>query len=249
VLPVLAIIGFSRSSLDLTTRMLLQRSAPPTAVAAVFSVLELFAAVGTALGLVVTQVVIAVADVRVALIVIGGMFAVIALATFRQLRSADDSANVPVVAIGLLRRLPVFALLPPAALEAVARAASERPSAPGEVVVREGDDGHLFYAVAAGSFVVDSRGNRLRTLHRGDSFGEIALLADVPRTATVTAIERGELLSIDRVAFLTAVTGHDASRQAALGALRTLVIDADVAQRLHGSEHLNDTEPPHDPDQ
>ena len=58
--------------------------------------------------------------------------------------------------------------------------------------------------------------------------GEIALLADVARTATVTAVGDVEVLEIERAPFLTAVTGHDASRQAAWGVARNWhpVIDA-----------------------
>ena len=214
-LLLLPAIGFSRSLLDLTSRMLLQRSVQPSALAGVFGVLELLAGLGMLVGSIFCQVLIAVASVEVALVGIGLFFAVLLVATRRPLRSADDSADVPVVAISLLRRLSVFVPLPPIALEAVARAAVEVSVGAGQVVVREGADGDRFYAIADGVFDVVMGVEFVRSLGRGDGFGEIALLADVPRTATVTSRDDGALLAIERVPFLVAVTGTDASRQAA----------------------------------
>ena len=88
-------------------------------------------------------------------------------------------------------------------------------------VVRKGDPGDSYFAVVSGDVDITVEDRRIRTLTRGHGFGEIALLADVPRTATVTASTDVELLQIERPAFLTAVTGHDASRQAAWGVART----------------------------
>ena len=71
-------------------------------------------------------------------------------------------------------------------------------------------------------------GEHIRVAERGSFFGEVALLADVPRTATVTARTDGELLALDRVPFLVAVTGSDTSRSAAWGVVRSLRLDADL---------------------
>ncbi len=86
--------------------------------------------------------------------------------------------------------------------------------------MREEEVGDDYYAVVDGTFEVTMRGRHRREMGRGEGFGEIALLADVPRTATVVALTEGSLLVIERGAFLTAVTGHDASRQAAWGVAR-----------------------------
>ena len=77
----------------------------------------------------------------------------------------------------------------------------------------------------------------VRTISRGGSFGEIALLADVPRTATVTSRQPGTLLAVDRHAFLLAVTGYDSSRHAAWRAVRTMEDAVDVPEDL-GETHL-----------
>ena len=79
----------------------------------------------------------------------------------------------------------------------------------GTVVIREGDPGETFYIVESGSVEVSRGGQPIRTLGAvGDGFGEIALLRDIPRTATVTAITDTVLLTLGRREFLAAVTGH-----------------------------------------
>jgi CRP-like cAMP-binding protein len=77
--------------------------------------------------------------------------------------------------------------------------------------VREGDPADRFYAVADGELEVTQRGERRRLLGRGDVFGEIALLEEVPRTATVCAVTESRLYSLDKEPFLAAVTGHPQS--------------------------------------
>ena len=117
-------------------------------------------------------------------------------------------------------------------VEAVARGAVEVPVADGAVIVREGGRGDCFFAVAAGHFDVTMHGEPVRTLGRGDSFGEIALLAEVPRTATVTARGSGTLYRVEREPFLVAVTGHDSSQEAAWRAIRSLRLTAELREAL-----------------
>ncbi len=221
---ILPILGLLRSLQDLLGQMLLQRSADPGALGAVFAVLELAGGLALIAGSITAQVLIATSGVRAALIGTGAFFALLLALTARSLRIADDSADVPVVAMSLLRRVPVFTPLPRRALEAVARSAVEVDVWAGSDVIVQGDAGDRFYAVTDGEFDVTVDGRSIGRCERGDSFGELALLADVPRSATVTARSGGTLLAIERGPFLVAVTGHDSSRQAAWG----------VMQRMHG---------------
>jgi CRP-like cAMP-binding protein len=111
--------------------------------------------------------------------------------------------------------LPLFAPLPAATVEHLARSLQPVRVVAGEQIVREGEPGDRFYIVASGEVEVAADGKPLRTLGPGEHFGEIALLRAVPRTATVVARQDGELLTLDRDEFVAAVTGHPESREAA----------------------------------
>jgi hypothetical protein len=182
--------------------------------------MESIALTGCAIGSVLAQVAIAVAGVRGALVAVEVVLVLLVAATARRLVQVDASADAPVVEIRLLRRIPLFAPLPGPALEGVARAARPFSLGAGEPIIREGDLGDRYYAIANGEVDVSMDGRHVRTMARGEGFGEIALLADVARTATVVARTPVELLAVERSAFLTAVTGHDASRRAAWGVAR-----------------------------
>jgi CRP-like cAMP-binding protein len=110
----------------------------------------------------------------------------------------------------------------------VARAAEHVTVPRGEVVIRQGETGHRFFAVADGRFAIVRDGEHIRDAGRGSCFGEVALLADVARTATVTATEAGTLLGVDRVPFLVAVTGRDASLTAAWRFVQAMPVAPDL---------------------
>jgi MFS family permease len=227
-LVVLPILGMSRSMLDGPSRLLLQRSSGPDALGSVFAIREMCASSGLIVGSVFALIALEVGDAEHALVTLGVVFVLLLGLAVRGLRHADAGADVPVVEMSLLRRLPMFAPLPPMSLEAVARSATNVNVERGTVVITQGDPGDVFYAVVDGTFDVDMSGTRIRTAERLGFFGEVALLADVPRTATVTASAAGSLLAIDRVAFLTAVTGTDSSRQSAWGVVRSLSLEGPV---------------------
>ena len=93
-------------------------------------------------------------------------------------------AGAPVDA---LRRVPLFAELGRRELEQVARLFKERRFAPGETVAREGSGGAAFYLIDAGEAAVSVAGQERGSLGRGDAFGEIALIDEGARSATITA--------------------------------------------------------------
>ncbi len=114
-----------------------------------------------------------------------------------------------------LRALPIFSPLGAPSLEGLAWALEPVEARAGDAVISEGEAGDRFYVVAAGELDVSVGGEQVGALARGDCFGEIALLRDVPRTATVTARTPVLLDALDKGAFLAAVTGHDPSARAA----------------------------------
>src|SRR4051812_18270709 len=125
-----------------------------------------------------------------------------------RLGSGDRRAPVPVVEIALLRSLPLFAPLGAPELEGLAHGLAETRVPAGTAVVREGEPGDRFYVVAEGGLDVHCAGRELRRLERGDGFGEIALLREVPRTATVTARTDARLYALGKASFLASVGSH-----------------------------------------
>jgi CRP-like cAMP-binding protein len=124
-------------------------------------------------------------------------------------RAVDDAT------LDTLRRVPLFADLDPVELRSIADAMHRRIFHAGETVTAEGGAGDGFFVVVSGEAEVTVQGQRRGTVEPGDFFGEIALLRDVPRTATVRAIDELVLYALERDDFLAAVTGHAPSRAAA----------------------------------
>jgi hypothetical protein len=211
---LLAAAGVGRTVVDVAGRTLLQRIARPDALARVFGVLEAVSMAGLAVGSIAASGFVAAAGGRGAFVCLAAVLPVAAVLVVRQLLGAD-SAVLPVVEIARLRALPIFAALGPPALEGVARSLVAVELAAGTPVVREGEPGDRFYVVADGELDVTVGGEHVAALGAGDCFGEIALLRDVPRTATVTARTAVRLDALEQSAFIAAVTGHDSSARAA----------------------------------
>jgi CRP-like cAMP-binding protein len=126
----------------------------------------------------------------------------------RPLLLVDAATTVATVSIALLRSLPLFRPLPIQALEGVAATATELSVPPGQVILREGEVGDRYYAIADGEVQVTRQGEFVARLERGEGFGEIALLEGGIRTATVSTLTGARFLVVDRDPFLVAVTGH-----------------------------------------
>ena len=212
---LLVVAGSGSVVLDVAGRTLLQRVAPAELLARVFALYEALSQAGYAVGAILVPVLIGVGGAKAALVAAGALMPLIVLTRFVALRSIDASATAPIVEISLLRSLPIFAALPAPALESLARSLVEIRAEAGTEILAEGDAGDRFYAIADGEVEVTRRGDHVATRVRGEGFGEIALLRDVPRTATATATTDVVLYALERELFVLAVTGHAATTRAA----------------------------------
>ena len=208
VVLLLALLGGSRALFDTAVRVLLQRAVAPDLLARIFGLAEGLIMLGLAAGALLAPALVSLAGPRWALVGVAVVLPAVVLLRARVLFGVDQHARVPVVEISLLRRLPLFRVLPGDALEGLARSLERVTFSPGEELVREGDVGEWYYAVADGTVEITRRGQRVRVLERGQGLGEIALLRSVRRTASAAALTPVTAYRLDRDAFLTAVNGH-----------------------------------------
>lgn len=218
----LAVVGLGNTLVDVSAFTLLQRAVPDDVLARAFGAVQSLWVAAIGIGSILAPALIAGVGIRGALLITGALLPVLALVLRHRLAQLD-AAPVPERELGLLRGINLFAPLPQPTLESLAVALTPVRLRPGEEIFRQGDIGDHFYIVADGELEIVVDGEIARVNGPGDYFGEIALLRDVPRTATVRARSDAELLTLDRDDFIAAVTGHAASEEAA---------DAVIASRL-----------------
>jgi MFS family permease len=205
--------GLGFSIVTVAGRTLLQRVAPEALLARVFGVVEGLTMFALALGTLFTGALIAAFGIAWAVVVIGLLVpAVIALAWVRLAAIDRHARAVDPEALTLLRGLPIFAVCSALPMDRILSELEWLDLPAGATVIREGDPGDRFYVLAEGRVRVSVRGKTLSERHAGDYFGEIALLRDVPRTATITALTPVRLIAIERERFLEAVTRHPQSK-------------------------------------
>jgi MFS family permease len=223
-LVLLGIVGVGNTVVDVAALTLLQRTVPDEVLTRVFGVVQSVCVATLGLGAIAAPLMTGTIGIRWAMVVTGAVLPVLAGLSWRQIRALDAEALVP-PELALLRAIPLFKPLPAPAIDQLASHLIPLQATAGDEIVRQGEPGDRFYVIASGEVevLVDARPSGV--FGPGDHFGEIALLRDVPRTATVKARTDTELYALERDEFLSAVTGHAASAEAA---------DAIVASRLAG---------------
>jgi MFS family permease len=211
----LVVAGSGHTRADVAGRILLQRVVPDRILARVFGVLEGANQVGGAVGAILAPLLVAALGLRGGILATGLLLPVAVILLVARIRAVDRAVQLPERELALLRSLDLFAPLPAPILEGVASRLVPVEAKRGVVLVREGDPGDRFYIVAEGEVEVSRDGRAVTTLGPGTYFGEIALLRNVPRTATVTASTATTLLALERVDFLEAITKTPLSRAAA----------------------------------
>jgi MFS family permease len=214
-MALLVVAGAGHCLLGVATRTLLQRSVPPELIGRVFGVLEGFAMAGLAVGALLVPGLAHLGGSRLAILGVAAVLPLAAAAGGRAVFRLDVGTAVPVVQIALLRSLPLFAELPAPAIEGLAAALRPVELSAGDVLIRQGDPGDAYFAIAAGELDAEQDGQWLGRYGRGEGVGEIALLRAVPRTATVAAHTAATVYRLDRDLFLTAVLGHAPTRRQA----------------------------------
>jgi hypothetical protein len=207
--------GVGNITIDVVSVTTLQRTLPKHLIAGVFGIITSLYISTTLLGALVAPALVSGIGLRGALLVAGAALPCLALPAVPVLRSVEVTARrraeelAPVV--HLLEGMPIFLGLPLPALEQLATAAEEETVGAGTAVVREGEPSDDFYAVVEGVLDVLVRGETgqaaelVNTLGAGDYFGEIGLLEEIPRTATVQTRDECRLVRIDGRLFLDVV--------------------------------------------
>lgn len=205
----LGILGIGNSIVDVNALTIMQRAVPDAVLGRALGALDGLLLAGLGLGALAAPGLIELIGPEASLVAIGVILPALALVTHPTLRALDRATAAP-DGTALLRSVPMLAALPEAVLERLAREAETTAFPAGHVIVREGEPGDRFYVVEKGQVAI--LGNRLGP---GEGFGEIALLRDVPRTATATAATDVRLVALERDPFVAAVTGHAPSAAAA----------------------------------
>jgi MFS family permease len=220
---LLTIVGMGNTLVDVSAFTLLQRAVPDDVLGRVFGAVQSLWVGAIGIGSILAPLAIELIGIEGALIVTGSILPILAVLLWRRLSALDRAAPVPERELELLRGIEFFRPLPSPILEGLAGAMVPMRVEPGREIVREGEAGDRFYVIASGQVEVVSDGRVINEEGPGEYFGEISLLRDVPRTATVRAKTEVELRALERDDFIAAVTGHAASAEA---------VDSVVATRL-----------------
>jgi MFS family permease len=209
-------LGFGYVIVKVSGIAMVQRLSGDRVLARVLAVLETTLVATIGLGAILAPGLESLLGLRGALIATGATLPLLAAARWSAIRRLEIGTPVPQRQFGLLRRCPLFAPLPLATVEGLAQRVVSVEVPAGAEIITQGDVGDRFYLIADGSVEVLRDGALVAQQGPGESFGEIALLHDVMRIATVRTVEPTRLFALDRDLFLLSVTGHADSHDAGL---------------------------------
>ena len=209
------LIGVANVFDDAGVYSALQRVIPSRLIGRALAMRRAVLLLSMGLGSIVAPLLIDAWGARGALITTGLLLVAIVALSVPSLTIIDHRISEPGPDLALLRQVSFFAPLPFALVEHLASELRSATYEPGDVIIQDGQPGERFYMIAAGRARVCKDGKELRQMGTGESFGEIALLRQVPRTATVIALTSLQARTLTREEFLAAVTGNAASAEGA----------------------------------
>jgi Cyclic nucleotide-binding domain/Major Facilitator Superfamily len=209
----LAIFGVGYTLVEVAGKTFLQRLGSDEKLARVFGFLETSRLAAMAAGSITAPLLVELFGVRGGLLAIAMLMPLLAILRWGPLHAFETGAPVDSRRYSLLREASIFEPLPVDTLERLCHDLTPLEVATGVEIISEGERGDLFYLIRDGEVEVIEKGSLRRVQGNGESFGEIALLRDVPRTATVRARRRTSLLTLERGQFIAAVTGYPRSKQ------------------------------------
>lgn len=209
---MLAIVGMSNAILDVAGFTLLQRGTPNDERVGVMGLLDSIGAGSAAVGGILASVLVSSIGIQGGLLIAGAILPVAAVISLPLLRRAESRLERHDVEAEVLRGDPLLSPLSLSIVEELAGVMRPVSFAEGEALIREGERGSQYLIVTQGEVEVSQGGRPIRRLGPGTGVGEISLIRNVPRTATVTALGPVETFALNRDAFLSAVTGHSPAR-------------------------------------
>ncbi|HET9153518.1 MAG TPA: MFS transporter [Solirubrobacterales bacterium] len=208
-------IGIGFVFAEVATKTLMQRLGSDETFGRVVGALESGRQAALAVGSIGAVLLVELLHPEGALIAVGAFVPIFVTLCWTRLRAHEIGAPADEERYRLLRRSSIFSPLPLATLERLSHDLQPVEVQAGEKVIVQGEVGDRFFLICEGEVEVFEDGVFRRNEGPGECFGEIALLHDVPRTATVQTTQDTRLLALDRDRFLLAVTGHRRSRQLA----------------------------------
>lgn len=208
------VIGIGNALEDASVFTSVARLAPRGTAAQAMSGIEVVVCVGMALGAVAAPSLTRVTEVQVALLGVGGVVLAVALVYLGLFTRVDRASHRASADTEVLTGVAIFDPLPLVVVEHLATRLERRAFEPGQAIMVEGEPGDSLHIVTSGTALVTVAGSPRPDLGPGETFGEIALLRNGPRTATVTAGGELTTYSLARDEFLTAIQGSSGSAEA-----------------------------------